>query len=45
VDGADRERLATVAAEAALISSPRFDRVVLASMRDPARPIVAVIRR
>ena len=45
VDSADRQRLATVAAEAALMGSPRFDRVVLASMRDLARPIVTVIRR
>jgi hypothetical protein len=45
VDDKSKEKLATRAAETALESSSRFDRVVLARMRDPARPLVAVIRR
>ncbi len=45
VDDEAKEKLATRAAETALDFSSRFDRVVLARMRDPARPVVAVIHR
>jgi probable selenium-dependent hydroxylase accessory protein YqeC len=44
VDDPDRQRLATETAERALQLSERFDRVVLARLKDPD-PVVAVIER
>ena len=45
VEDAEREELARQAAEAALEATSRFDRVVLARMRDESDPVVAVVRR
>jgi hypothetical protein len=45
VDDEDRRRLATRAAEIALEQSSRFDRVVLAEMRNDSAPIVAILDR
>lgn len=45
VDDENRQRLATETAETALGQTTRFDRVVLARMRDASQPIVAVLRR
>ncbi len=45
VDDEVRLGLAQDAAEAILAASPRFDRVVLARMRDASKPLVAVVRR
>lgn len=45
VDDAARERLARKAAELALTKTNRFDRVILASIRTPDRPVVAVVER
>jgi probable selenium-dependent hydroxylase accessory protein YqeC len=45
VDDATRRELAEEAAHAALASTRRFDRVILASMRNAAEPVVAVIER
>jgi hypothetical protein len=45
VDDEDRRRLASRAAEMALEQSSRFERVVLAQMRDRFAPIVAILDR
>jgi probable selenium-dependent hydroxylase accessory protein YqeC len=45
VDDEDRRRLATRAAEMALEQSSRFERVVLAQMRDRFAPVVAILDR
>jgi probable selenium-dependent hydroxylase accessory protein YqeC len=45
VDDDAREALARRAAEVALGLSDRFDRVILACLADPDRPLVAVVRR
>lgn len=45
VDDARREGLARSAAELALAETNRFERVILASMRTPDQPVVAVVER
>lgn len=45
VDDAELERLAIIIAQAALAATNRYDYVVLATMRDPANPIVRVVHR
>lgn len=45
VDDAHHEGLAREAAEIALAETDRFDRVILASMRNKDQPVVAVIER
>lgn len=45
VDDEERERLAREAAEIALSKTDRFDRVVLATMRGIASPVVDVVER
>lgn len=45
VDDDARRKLAEAAAREALAASSRFDRVVLACMRDASHPVVAVIQR
>jgi len=45
VDDARQETLARAAAEIALAKTDRFDRIILASMREEDQPVVAVIDR
>ena len=45
VDDDERERLAREAADIALSMTDRFDRVVLATMRDLENPVVSVVER